>query len=375
MICGRFRASALQCLPPTASRSRSPSPPTTSRRTRATVASGWSRPRAGSRARSPLPSPRAPPPPGPGSRSPAFSPDGRQLAFTRKADKGKAQLYVMAVDGGEPRRLTELPLGAFDPKWLPDGSGIVFAAMMLRGHFTPEATARELERREKDPVKAHVTEERVYRFWDAWLTTGELPHLFVHDLASGKLSDLTPDSTAWFDWMDPTGLYDIAPDGREVVFAGISFDAAKSILRSAIYTAPVAGGPTRCLTPDHPSDDTRPRYSPDGRSIVYGMQHDPLFYADRVRLMRFDRAANKHAPLLENWHLSPSNWELAGGGTVVFEAESAGRVGLFALRPGTEPRPLTERGSVSGASVARDGRIYFALQSLSESAEAYACTA
>ena len=81
------------------------------------------------------------------SQQPAFSPDGRQLAFTRKTEKGKSQLFVMPVDGGEPSRLTDLPLGMFDPKWLPDGSGIVFGAMVLKGHFTPEATAAELERR------------------------------------------------------------------------------------------------------------------------------------------------------------------------------------------------------------------------------------
>ncbi len=308
------------------------------------------------------------------SQSPAFSPDGRQLAFTRK-EKGKAQLYVMPIDGGEPRRLTEMPLGVFDPKWLPDGSGIVFAAMVLRNHFTPEATTAELERRDKDPVRAHVTEERVYRYWDTWLTTGEVPHLFAYDLAGGKLRDLTPESTVWFDWMDPSGQYDIAPDGQEVAFAGISFDHERSWLRSAIYVAPAAGGAVRCLTPDHPSDDTRPRYSPDGRSIVYGMQRDPTFYADRVRLMRFDRAAGKHEPLLENWSLSPLHWEFAEGGTLALEAESAGRVGLFALRSGTEPRALTSRGTVSGVSVSRDGRIYFALQSLAEPAEAYACAA
>jgi dipeptidyl aminopeptidase/acylaminoacyl peptidase len=309
------------------------------------------------------------------STQPAFSPDGRQLAFTRKGEKGKPQLHVMPLDGGEPRRLTELPLGVFDPKWLPDGSGIVFAAMVLKGHFSPAATAAELERREKDPVKAHVTEERVYRYWDTWLTTGEVPHLFLCDLASGTLRDLTPESTTWFDWMDPTGQYDIAPDGREIAFAGIALDEKKSLLRSAIYAVATAGGPSRCLTPDHPSDDTRPRFTPDGRGIVYGMQHDPYFYADRVRLMRYDRAAKKHEPLLENWTLSPTHWEFAPDGTLAIEAESAGRVGLFALRAGAEPRPLTERGSVSSVSVARDGRVCFALQSLSEPAEAYSCAA
>src|SRR6185369_14316892 len=50
------------------------------------------------------------------------SPDGRQLAFTRKDANGKAQLMLMSLEGGEPRKLSDLPLGVFDPRWLPDGS-------------------------------------------------------------------------------------------------------------------------------------------------------------------------------------------------------------------------------------------------------------
>ena len=92
------------------------------------------------------------------------------------------------------------------------------------------ADAAEVKRRADDPVKAHATEERVYRFWDTWLTTGETPHLFVLDLASGAVRDLTPESVAWFDWMDPSGLYDLSPDGRELAFGGIVFDEARSLL-------------------------------------------------------------------------------------------------------------------------------------------------
>ncbi len=307
------------------------------------------------------------------SAAPAFSPDSRRLAFTRKGEKGKSQLYVMPLDGGEPQKVTDLPLGVFDPKWLPDGSGIVFGAMLVKGHLTPEATAAEIERRDKDPVKAHVTEDRFYRYWDTWLTTGEVPHLFLADASSGALRDLTPDSTLWFDWMEPAGQYDIAPDGREIAFAGFIFIEEKSLVRSAIYTVPVAGGPITCLTPDHPADDHRPRYSPDGRAIVYGMQRDPFFYADRVRLMRYDRAAKAHAPLLENWTLSPARWEFAADGALVIAAERSARVDLFALKPGAaEPRPLTARGTVQGAAPLRDGGVAFALQTLAEPAEVHA---
>ena len=35
------------------------------------------------------------------SAEPAFSPDGRRIAFTRKMNGGKAQLHVMPLDGGD----------------------------------------------------------------------------------------------------------------------------------------------------------------------------------------------------------------------------------------------------------------------------------
>ena len=310
------------------------------------------------------------------SHDPAISPDARRLAFARKAEDGRAQIFVMPLDGGEPQKLTDLPLGAFDPRWLPDGSALVCVGTLLAGHLTPAATKAELERREKDPVKAHITEDRVYRYWDTWLTSGEVPHLFRVDPESGSVRDLTPESTTWFDWMGPSGQYDISPDGREVAYAGILQDAARDLLRSAIFTAPITGGGSvRCLTPDHPADDLRPRYTPDGRAIVYGMSHDPMFYADRVRLMRFDRASGTHEEWLGSWDLSPAHWEFAADGRLWIEAEEAGRVRLFRFSGTGHPHAVTADGSATGVAPLADGRVAFTHQSLSEAPEVHVLAA
>jgi dipeptidyl aminopeptidase/acylaminoacyl peptidase len=73
--------------------------------------------------------------------SPRWSPDGRRLAFTRALEKaGKplpAQLYVMTMDGGEARALTDVPKGAASPAWSPDGRTLA---------FTSTANAKDLER-------------------------------------------------------------------------------------------------------------------------------------------------------------------------------------------------------------------------------------
>ncbi len=306
------------------------------------------------------------------STDPALSPDGRKLAFCRKVGSGKPQLHVMALDGGEAEKLTDLPLAVFDPKWLPDGSGIVFGSYVLKGHFTPEAVKAELERREKDPVKAHITEDRFFRHWDTWLTTGEVPHLFVIDLATNAVRDLTPESALWFDFMEPQGVYDISPDGKEIAFSAMGWVEHIPTVRSAVYTIPVAGGPMHCLTPDNPSDDSRPRYSPDGKRIVYGMQHDPFFYADRVRVMSIDRASGVHSELASSWDRSPSHWSFGRDGTLYLETEDAGRVSLFALAAAGEPKTILRGGWVSGARAA-GGKVFFALQSLSQPSEVFAC--
>ncbi len=307
------------------------------------------------------------------SSEPAFSPDGKRVAFTRKGENGKAQLHVIPLDGGEPEKLTDLPLGVLDPRWLPDGERIVFFAPLLRGDFTPEATKAELERRDKDPVKAHVTEERLYRYWDTWLTTGETPHLFVLDLASGGVRDLTPDSLAWLDWMDPSGHYDVAPDGREIVFSGVFFDGERSLVRSALYQVQVEGGAVRCLTASHPAEDLRPRYANDGSWIAFGMTQDPTFYADRVRLMRLDRASGQIAPLLADWDRSPAAWEFGPDGMLYLIAEDEARISAFVLDPRSPatPREVVRGGSVAGLSVTADGRLLCTVQNLSQPPEAY----
>jgi len=58
---------------------------------------------------------------------PAWSPDGKQLAFVRAVDN-KPQVFILSFDGGEPIQLTKFKYGAGAPKWSPDGKKILFSA-------------------------------------------------------------------------------------------------------------------------------------------------------------------------------------------------------------------------------------------------------
>ncbi|MCZ2458427.1 MAG: S9 family peptidase [Chitinophagales bacterium] len=61
------------------------------------------------------------------SSQPAWSPDGKQLAFVRTAE-GKPQIFLLSMDGGEAIQLTHFRYGASGPKWSPDGKQILFSS-------------------------------------------------------------------------------------------------------------------------------------------------------------------------------------------------------------------------------------------------------
>jgi len=59
--------------------------------------------------------------------SPSVSPDGRSIAFISDRD-GDYDLYIMAVTGGDARRVLETPVDEFTPTWSLDGQHLIFAS-------------------------------------------------------------------------------------------------------------------------------------------------------------------------------------------------------------------------------------------------------
>ena len=304
--------------------------------------------------------------------SPAWSPDGKRIAFVSKRDGDTAaQLYVIPIDGGEPERLTEMPIGISNPKWLPDGKRIVFVSHVVAGAESPADTKKALEAREKNKVKARVTENRLFRFWDRWLTDGEFPHIFVVDVGTKKVTDLLPGSKRLFDLQEGSGHLDVSPDGKWIAFEANATPEPYEKLNRDVFLVPTAGGEVRDLTAANPADDSDPVFSPDGRSIAYGVEVKADGWPDRTRLAVMDVASGRTAVLTEPFDVSAGGWAWSHDGrTIVFHAESRARTNLYAIpAKGGAPKEIRHGGTTAGADVSPDGQVVFQRHSMTQPPE------
>lgn len=308
---------------------------------------------------------------------PAVSPAGDRIAFVASTGDGPKQVYVAPLDqesGPDSLKpLTDLPLGALGTRWLPDESGLVVLAYLLRDHLEIDATTAEVARRKEAKFIVHVTEDATYRYWDSWLTTGEIPHLFLLDIGTGNLRDLTPHSTRWWSWPntdDPWHSYDISPSGQHLAFSADMSDPPHRHLRKGIFEIELSTGQEKDITPEGVANAVRPRYSWTGKAIAYGFQVVPDFYGDRMRLGLYERSSGAHRTLTEEWDRSAEQWEFDGRDNLLLTAEDGGSSKLYRLElGGGTPEVLAEGGTISAPQVAEDGTVFVLHHNLSNPPE------
>lgn len=311
----------------------------------------WLFPTAGGKGR-PLTADEAP------DTQPAFSPDGKWIAFVSKRGKDEAnQIYVIAVDGGEAQRVTNVPTGAGAPKWFPDSERIAFVSEIWTDLVRWEDQGKRVKERADSKMTGRLWERAPISYWDRYLDDRE-PHLFSISRSGGEPAAITRQSGYYLSKQEyGSDSYDISPDGLEIAFTA---DTDRTGVRSNydLITIETCGcKPPKVLTSDNPADDGAPRYSPDGRWLAFSQQRIPGFYADRARLMLIDRRSGQRRDLSGEWDRSVTGvrWLPDSRGMVAeIDDAATNRVYLFDLG-GRPPRAVTGAGSFSGIALASGG--------------------
>ncbi|HEX4166980.1 MAG TPA: protein kinase [Bryobacteraceae bacterium] len=180
---------------------------------------------------------------------PAFSPDGKYIAFTWSDHPENPQIYVKRLDGGEPVKITDNLAGHIGAlAWSPDGKRIAYK-IQLRGSnggeiltIPPNGGAGKVV---TTLANANVTSGLDWSpdggkivFSDSPRGSSQLA-LYIYKLQTGEKVELTtPPAGMWGDWSPA-----FSPDGKTIAFKRVA-----GYWLDEIYLMPANGGRARQLT-------------------------------------------------------------------------------------------------------------------------------
>lgn len=179
---------------------------------------------------------------------PAFSPNGRRIAFTSYRSGGRAEIWTRGIDGKHPRQLTHAHDESYDPAYSPDGRRIVF----VRNN-----------------------------------------HLFIMRSDGSHVRRLTQGR---YD-----GSHSFSPDGRRIVFSG----------NEDLYVLELNGHRLHRLTRTR-SAEGGPAFSPDGREIVFSRTESVTGAGFSDRGVYMVRADGTHERRLHDLPSAGLDWQPLG---------------------------------------------------------------
>jgi tricorn protease len=146
---------------------------------------------------------------------PAFSPDGRQIAFTGEYD-GNVDVFVVPASGGTPRRLTWHPGDDRVAGWTPDGKQVIFSSsrnsytgfrrlfsIPVDGGFPAELPLPRADEGSLAPDGRHIAYVPVSQWQPAWkrYRGGQTKPIWIADLNDSSVVKIPRDNSNDFNPM------------------------------------------------------------------------------------------------------------------------------------------------------------------------------
>ncbi|MEO8298533.1 MAG: Tol-Pal system beta propeller repeat protein TolB [Burkholderiales bacterium] len=188
--------------------------------------------------------------------SPAWSPDGRELAYVSFEDR-KAKVYVQDITSGKRRSVANFRGSNSAPAWSPDGATLA-VTLSREGGSQLFMMGRGGENVRRFTSSSAIDTEA------AWSADGTRLY-FVSDRGGGPQIYRMPAGGGSAERVTLQGNYNISPalspDGRYMAFVTRNGGAFKLMVMD------LASGTVTALTDT--SDDESPSFAPNSRLIIY----------------------------------------------------------------------------------------------------------
>lgn len=312
---------------------------------------------------------------------PAWSPNGKQLAFVRTVE-GKSQIFLLSFDGGEPIQLTKFKYGAGAPKWSPDAKKILFTASIPlkdllkdsllnpnkllpkwpmekpgfdKNEFLKPSTAKADPDGNTDEIRAYldlnVADKKAkvinkLNFQEEATTSGDLAftHLFMVSVEPNAMPMAVTKGFYRF------GNAEFTPDGSKIIFSGNmdSMQHPDRALESQLFMTNADGSNMKVLLSGVGKTYNSPKISPSGKWLAFQVGAVSFVDVPALAIMPLNGSASEITMLPFDRNKGGINWS-ADEKFIYFTAQSNGGAPIFRVDVKTKAvEQLTE--STAGIS-------------------------
>lgn len=186
--------------------------------------------------------------------SPAWSPNGRTIAYAIQYPKGLPVIYLQNIDGGQPQRLTPFKGLNLSPSFSPDGNSILFSSS-FEGNSDIYRISLGSNRLEKlvsmpsDEVEPSYAPDGNSFVFVSNKTGVKTPQIYRYNFATQGIKRISRGGYA----TSPS----FSPDGKQIAFLNGRNASIMNLSGSVIHNIGNTG------------IDEAPHFSPNGNRVVY----------------------------------------------------------------------------------------------------------